>query len=276
MKIQILSDIHLEFVKEPQKLIDELFINSDKETILALLGDIGRLDTENDLAEYTNLIRTASEKYRMVLVISGNHEYYNSKEYDMIEINFTIDSICNKFNNVYFLNNRSIEIDNYNILGCTLWSELDKKNKFIIETSINDFKYIYLNMPDEQYDYMEGTNCGVFKSSKLTFDLYNKLHKKDLEWIETEIKPDKKNIILTHHAPLIYNTQHKRYYSSPTKSAFCTELTNLVKRKEVIIWGFGHTHFRCDFNAYGTRIISNAVGYPNEFKNNKIEIINLE
>jgi len=273
MKLKIISDIHLEFIKDYKKIIDELFNKTHKETILGLLGDICRLDTTENIEKYKYLLKTVSDKYYNVLIITGNHEYYGSFIHDIDKL---INNICSEFTNVHFINNKIAQIGNYNILGCTLWSELDKKNEFLIISSINDFKYINVEIPDERFDYIEGTDCGVYTNSKLTFDFYNKLHKKDLTWIENNIDPNKKNIILTHHAPLIYHTQDKKYYNSPTKSVFCTDLTNLIKNENIVIWGFGHTHYQCEFYAYNTLVMSNPIGYPDEYKKiNKIKTISL-
>lgn len=49
------------------------------------------------------------------------------------------------------------------------------------------------------------------------------------------------------------------------RSAFVTDLSNQFcwRSKNVVLWGFGHTHFNCDFVDLDTkrRIVANQKGY---------------
>ena len=73
MKIQYMSDLHLEFCDNSRWLKhNELPVTGD---ILVLAGDIFYL--KNKIAPLSNFWKWASTNYRQVLIVPGNHEYYN-------------------------------------------------------------------------------------------------------------------------------------------------------------------------------------------------------
>lgn len=73
MKLQILSDLHLEFSPN--------FYLPKTGNVIALLGDIGYPKS----LIYREFITKLSKDYEHVLLITGNHEYYNKrKSYEKI------------------------------------------------------------------------------------------------------------------------------------------------------------------------------------------------
>ncbi len=73
MKIQYMSDLHLEFSDNSRWLKhNELPVTGD---VLVLAGDIFYL--KNKVAPLANFWKWASANYRQVLIVPGNHEYYN-------------------------------------------------------------------------------------------------------------------------------------------------------------------------------------------------------
>lgn len=108
MRLQFLSDVHLEY----RYAIPVL---KPAASYLALLGDIGNPFQAN----YSSFLQQASQKFDKVFLISGNHEYlYNNVQ----QTDNRISDVCSNLPNVYYLNNRSIEIDNIIVLGTTLWT----------------------------------------------------------------------------------------------------------------------------------------------------------
>lgn len=73
MKIQYMSDLHLEFSDNSRWLKhNELPVTGE---ILVLAGDIFYL--KDKVAPLTNFWKWVSANYRQVLIVPGNHEYYN-------------------------------------------------------------------------------------------------------------------------------------------------------------------------------------------------------
>lgn len=119
MKLQFLSDLHLEVYKRP-------FPIEPVAPYLALIGDICT-------AYHPNLIpflERCGSLYEQVLYIPGNHEYYG---HTLTDVNAYLSDVCQELNITYLPNNMT-HIDDIQIVGCTLWSEptpeaFGRKNK---------------------------------------------------------------------------------------------------------------------------------------------------
>lgn len=97
---------------------------------------------------------------------------------------------------------------------------------------------------------------------------YTTLHKGDVDWLAESIndirnhEPERRVVVFTHHAPTIQGTGDPKYIGGPTNSAFATELTGESWwGSPVVTWAFGHTHWNCDFERNGVRVVSNQRGY---------------
>jgi hypothetical protein len=101
-----------------------------------------------------------------------------------------------------------------------------------------------------------------------TVEEYNAAHSADLQWLTMECanireqEPWRRVVVLTHHAPTVRGTSDPKFDGALVNAAFATELTNhAVWGSPVSLWGFGHTHFHCDFVRGGVRVVSNPRGY---------------
>lgn len=48
---------------------------------------------------------------------------------------------------------------------------------------------------------------------------------------------------------------------------FTSDQSGLMARYPIDVWAFGHTHGNVDFrDASGCRVVSNQMGYPNEYE----------
>ena len=131
------------------------------------------------------------------------------------------------------------------VLGCTLWSRLDPEHVDLIRIGLNDFRMI----------------------NDFTPGVYQTLHKRDVEWLSrtvTELardEPHRTIAVMTHHAPTVEDTSSPRFRGGQMNSAFATELSGEEWWPHVKVWMFGHTHWPCDFERNGVRVLSNPRGY---------------
>jgi Icc-related predicted phosphoesterase len=70
-------------------------------------------------------------------------------------------------------------------------------------------------------------------------------------------------VVLTHHAPSIRSLEPARV-SNLLDAAFASDLESLMDGDRVRLWIHGHTHRCVDYAINGTRILSNAAGYPSD------------
>ena len=188
-----MSDLHLEFYND--NVWKPTPNDQDKDTVLLLAGDIGvGLGAKGWITEMCT-------RYRNVVYVLGNHEYYNST-ICMEDINALITNLCNLFQNVVFLNNSTYKYkyicDNKDkeiiFLGSTLWS-------LILPNERNRIKQVSSDL------------CNInFNNKVITIDQINKIHKNNVEWIQATLdsiqasldsinNSDTIVIVLTHHLP---------------------------------------------------------------------------
>lgn len=216
-----------------------------KAPILILAGDIGNPNTAKD--RYIRFIDETSKNFKLVLLCSGNHEYFLG---EINKTNNLIKEICNTFDNVKFLNKTRLDLtENLTILGCTLWSQILEHQKYSVKGTLADFY---------QISNVDGTS--------LSIQNYNDLHESDLSWLTNEISiinSKRKILIITHHAPHMEGTSAPQFKNSSISSAFATDLSYLIS-DPVIAWCAGHSHWSYNFDVNGVRLISNQMGYPGE------------
>ena len=135
MKFQIISDLHLEIHQEINPIY--FFERDETADCLLLAGDIGY----PSLPSYELFLTLIFTQYKYIILISGNHEKYNSS---IEESDRKIKDIVSKFDNIFYLNNEIYEFTEQKIaiLGSTLWSFIPNSLIPYIWNNVNDYKYI--------------------------------------------------------------------------------------------------------------------------------------
>lgn len=221
MQIQFISDIHDDYP----------FITPQCDYI-ALLGDIG----DPFSVDYQLFIDDLASKFKKVFVIAGNHEYYYRV---MEDVDKKISQVCSTHMNVYFMNNTSIEVEGFLIVGSTLWSKID----IITAYRVNDFKCIRTS-----------------KKKFLDVPTYLQLHKDSVKFIEQEVSRGMPTIVLTHYAPI--PEMNGKFMNHPLNSAFSSNL-NYIKGN-IRVWLSGHTRQNLAIKKEDVIYASNCKGFSRE------------
>lgn len=251
IKIQIVSDIHLEFFDDSVQLKEILDVTGN---VLIIAGDLGYPTHDN----YVHFIEQCSQEYDHVILVTGNHEYYATKDSykynNMYKIDTLISDVCKRFYNVHFLNKNDLiltnYLDDYVFLGTTMWSHISQLNFNKIQCSINDYNYIQNN------------------SKKMTPSESNLLYQTNLKWLTKKIEEyrvtNKKIIVITHHMPS-FRLINDKYKDSEVNEAFASNLEYLMF--DVDYWIYGHTHDHNIQKINNCTCIVNAHGYVNHNEN---------
>jgi len=230
MKIQIYSDLHLEFAKfEPAPS------NVD---VVILAGDI-------DLK--SRGVRWANDIFQCpVIYVCGNHEYYGGH----------IDHTLRKMKaaaapHVYVLENEVLILNKTRFLVTTAWTDYSSTGDIVAGKRIawecmNDFTVI---RTDASFRRLRPDDL-IAKSTAA------------YAWLSEELdKPfDGKTVVVTHHAPTLDHVSDD--LPAHLIAAYANDWPELVGKAD--LWVYGHTHVSADFLRNGCRLISNPRGYPSQ------------
>lgn len=225
MKLQVASDLHLEFYSEELKKVDflyELLDHTETDEII-IAGDIGYSE------DYFLLDGILRELEKTAYVVTGNHEYYGCFINDpKIDFDYCF--------NIIRLNNSSSPLSTREVItGGTLWTNLPAD--YDPALYVNDIKRII------------GLNSEVWQG----------LHTSSLEFLQKSIPiPD---VVVTHHAPS-FRSIPERFKGSPANNCFASDLEFLM-RLPLKLWVHGHTHDSFDYMINDVRVVCNPFGYYN-------------
>ncbi len=240
MKIQYISDLHLEFY-DLTKIVRFLMHIPKKADICVLAGDIGYPFQKT----YEVFLKGISRKFEHVFLILGNHEFYQLKENQgksVEEIIAKTKEIMekNELTNVHFLHNSFYDIGEYRFVGSILWSHI-YDDKYLT----NDYEQVY----------------------EFTIEKMNEMHKECKEYIketlEMSFKEEKKVIMITHHLPSFQLNHPKYAHYINYHQCFSSHSDDLIV-EPVKAWIFGHTHAVIDKRIKGIQCVSNPIGYPGQ------------
>ena len=253
MKIRIASDLHTEFWPGIV-LVDTLSevlppLDTDAESVLCLAGDIGLFHRANT---WLSILKHLAKRFKAVVFVAGNHEFYHNSYFDQIEM---LQKEIKLPDNVHFLENNSIEIEDTVFIGATLWTNMDDWDEMtmrLAHRAMTDYQCMRTGM-----GHMAQVSDTILKfeeSEKYIFDTM----------VEYMVKSDKpwKQVVLTHHMPS-YESVNARFKGDNLNAAFATELGNKIYQcMSPNVWIHGHTHDSCDYMiGTDTQVICNPYGY---------------
>jgi len=236
MKIQYASDLHLEFGTNARFVLKNPLIPIGD--VLILVGDIACLNTDNFMTH--PFWDWASENYRQVLIVPGNHEFYH--HYDLKSLQDG--EICQIRENVRYYYNMVVNIDGIDIILSTLWSKILPYDSVVTERSVADFRRI-------RYD-----------RHKLHYQNFNAEHERCLEFIKKAVieSKAKTKIVATHHIPS-FQLESPDFKYGGINGAFTVELADYIEANTIDYWIYGHSHRNIDKVIGKTRCVTNQLGY---------------
>lgn len=237
MKIQYASDLHLEFSDNSRYLKENpLQVVGD---ILVLAGDIGYIGDDN----YSKhpFWDWASESYKQVIVIPGNHEFYK-----MFDLNKLHNGWMLKIReNVTCYYNVVIHLDNaIDLIATTLWAHISLQDAFVTESAVSDFHRIR------------------YGSEPLDFNRFNDEHYRCFHFLEDAVHHSSADhiIVATHHVPS-FELMSPEFKGSILNGAFTVELGDYIASSPIVYWIYGHSHRNIDKTIGNTKCVSNQLGY---------------
>jgi len=232
MRVQIVSDLHIERFKQNIILTDFITPTGD---ILVLAGDIGSMYRIRQLFDF---LHQACEQFPLVIYIPGNHEYYklrNSPPRAFCTLENALRSFSQSHENLHFLNRKTLQIKNTLFIGATLWSNPD-------------------NFTDK-----------IVQISGITHERYIMRHNLDKTFISKSLEYGKKNnlntFVVTHYPPVL-EARNPSKCNDIYSGLYINNLDYLLENADV--WVSGHTHFNYRIRKKNCLLVTNQLGKPKD------------
>lgn len=258
MLLRIVSDLHLEFDLNYRLS----HIDNEKSMILVIAGDLGIAEKPST---YIDFLIDASNRFKHVIYVLGNHEYYHGSILTALD---KMKDRAEKYglSNVHITDCDDFCIDGTVFICSILWSSLNQHDHeamlaaksgmsdyYVIRSGHSDDPYYRVLIPEETYE----------------------LHQQFRGYIDHALYKckDKKMVVITHHAPSMKSLS-PGFERSSLNGAFISDLDDMMIRYSPRMWIHGHTHSSNDYIIGKTRVISNPKGYNGENKefNDKLVI----
>lgn len=254
MKIQLLSDLHLEsqpdFRAEPAAGAD----------LLVLAGDIGsyqqgsRLTDEDfGLAHFSPLQGWPAP----VLYVPGNHEYDNL---DFDATHARLRATCERLG-IRWLEREEAVIDGIRFLGTTLWADFDA-----LALQPGQPEPALADVLKQRHKAFRAANYYLQKAAAtrngqpMLAEEWRELALECQAWLRAALdRPfDGTTVVVTHFAPSLRSAD-PRYGLRPGTAGFCNSLDPWLAKAQ--FWLHGHLHCHNDYVEHGCRVLANPLGY---------------
>ena len=242
MRIQILSDLHLEF---PGNTIPPLAPDAE---LVILAGDLAPV--------VTHRVRDVAARWAgadQILYVPGNHEYYGS------EIGLARRELARQCleHGVTLLDPGGITVDDVRFIGATLWTD------FRLEGVAGE-AWAHLEVGQGLSDFTGAIRHHGGPNAQFTTRESARRHAEDRTFIEGELEQAERSgltaVIITHHAPSPRSIR-PWFEKSRLNPGFASDLDSMIARYQPACWIHGHMHDRVDERLGRTRVMCNPGGY---------------
>lgn len=242
MKIQYMSDLHLEFGRMP--------LPPKTGDILVLAGDILVAEhlkgqpleaTNRHTGDYDHFMEYVARTWSHVLFVCGNHEHYKG------DVRTSLDLIKARYPFLITMENELVLLDGIRFYGGTCWTDFDGGSPLTMNAAqygMNDFRII--KMSTRKFLPLDAARIHV-----------------DFKIGLEKAEPD---VVISHHAPS-FDSISTEYVGNDLNGAYASEL-NLGTAK---LWIHGHIHANNDYMKGNCRVVSNPRGYYNYAENRGFE-----
>lgn len=250
MKIDVISDVHLEFGTYIPS-------NPNKSDVLIMAGDIVPIHhLEYDESHFIDFFEKCAKLYSKIIYIFGNHEYYHG---DIRLELYNAKQYLGHINNLLIVNNEVVEIDDVSFFCGTMWTDCNKEDPMTmlhLLQNMNDFRKI----KDCSKASMYGVGEYLMPEDIV---IEHKLFKNFLiKQLNRRGNSDKKCIVVTHHSPSVKSIPEDRKRDFHMNGGYVTYMDEfIVMRPYIKYWVYGHTHTPNEFRVGETTLINNSRGY---------------
>jgi predicted phosphodiesterase len=268
MKIQLASDLHLEFADVDIK-------NNTNADVLILSGDILVADDlRNQPASlawealpeeghgrakrsmrYRDFFQRVSFQFKHVIYVMGNHEHYHGKFDQSADIIRQTLGYLN-IHNIHLLDRDTKLIDDVHFVGGTMWTDCNKGDAmtlYHLESCMNDFRVIRIAKENFK-KFLPKRTITEFTATRDYF-----------KTVIGNLPEDAKVVVCSHHAPSHLSIHEMYKHDQLMNGGYSSDLSEFIlDRPRIKVWTHGHMHNNFDYMVGDTRVVCNPHGYPGE------------
>ncbi len=242
MKIQILSDLHLNFARQkPITIVDGV-------DVVVMAGDV----TEGALNAFECVRKLVPHRVAVVMVM-GNHEYYRT----VLPLELALArSSAPKFD-IHLLENDVAVIGGVRFLGATLFSNYrifgDHNAPFAMRAAAD-------GMQDHKKITWSKSPWRRFRPQEALL-----LHAASANFFSEALAVPfaGPSIAVSHMAPHPGSID-PRFRENLLTGAYVSDLSSIITKGRPLLWIHGHVHTNFDYRVGDTRIVCNPRAYPGE------------
>ena len=264
MKIQLLSDLHLEsnphFTATPTPGAD----------VLVLAGDIGSYQKGSKLSDLNiadfGLARFSPLPVAVggaawpvpVFFLPGNHEY-DGLDFD--EAHARLRETCERLGMVW-LERETVVLAGVRFIGCTLWTDFDAL-AYINPQAADSPLTQQLQAREKAFraaNFYLHKNHSFRQGLPMLADAVREEGVKSQDWLRLVLAEafNGPTVVVTHFAPSLLSAD-PRYGLNAGTAGFCNGLDDLLGSAR--LWLHGHLHCPADYVKNGCRVVANPLGY---------------
>ena len=237
MKLQVLSDLHLEAGNRLPRLAPQA-------EIVTLAGDLAPFAPRR--------LEAVARAWRgaRILYVPGNHEFYGG---EIDQVRAALRRTCARLG-IDLLDRGAVRIDGVRFIGATLWTD------FRLD-GLAAAPWAMRAASQRMADFTGAIRCGDSCYSPLESE---RRHAADRAFIERELSAaeaaGETAVVVTHHAPTPRSIR-PWYRGNSLNPAFASDLDRTIARYAPRFWIHGHMHDSLDERLGDTRVLANPGGY---------------
>lgn len=263
MKIQLLSDLHLEahphFTAQPTPGAD----------LLVLAGDIGSYQPGSKLEDSDFGLARFSPHHGWptpVIFVPGNHEY-DTLDFDVAHVRLR--ETCERLGLIW-LERETVVLSGVRFVGTTLWTDFDALAPSAADVPVQKGVNHTVNLLAQQLKAREKAfrAANYYLQKTLTTRgaepwMAEGLREQGLrcqDWLRGALATPfhGPTVVVTHFAPSLHSAD-PRYGRTPGTAGFCNALDALLPLAHT--WLHGHLHAPSDYTHQGCHVVANPLGY---------------
>ena len=263
MKIDYISDLHIDMYFDPKKtlseeefrsLFEDIFLKDGRKlgNVLIIAGDLGHSNLQNQ--RMLHILQKLY--YKNIVFVLGNHDYYLTDEVEETYKNSfgrvtQMREWAKEQKHIHCLNGNVVEIEGVKFGGCDGWY---------------DGTYAYRHFEQNSYLPKETVLAALWRDANIDPKKITGIkHFKELCEIERKKIHEvyrKCDVMITHTNPSIKKEHSVESVRENKTNAFFTfNGLGYARSGSMKYWVFGHTNTVNNYEAHGVKFVCNPIGY---------------